>query len=179
MFLEWPRAAHQAKWKPSHQEANICCTCWHWYHRRHLFHGGAQSLHYNCSPLCYICNCPLWCMKQFFLLPILQSTSLIFVSGLWWLHSPTQQHRHSLRALVVREAHQHDLLPQDQGAVSLETQRARDTAQQVLYQKGQEVHLTLILILILCFFFHFWITLIRYKNKCPLCVLVSRTLLLC
>lgn len=62
------------------------------------------------------------------------------VSGLWWLHSPTQQHRHSLWALVVRETHQHDLLPQDQGAVPLETQWPRDTAQQVLYQKGRQTH---------------------------------------
>lgn len=60
------------------------------------------------------------------------------VSGLRRLHSPAQQHRHGLRALVVREAHQHDLLPQDQGAVSVEAQRPGDAAQQVLYQKGQE-----------------------------------------
>lgn len=58
------------------------------------------------------------------------------VSGVRRLHSPAQQHRHSVRTLVVREAHQHDLLPQDQGAVSLETQRPRDAAQQVLHQKG-------------------------------------------
>lgn len=62
MFLERPRAAHQAQRKPSHQEANICCPCWHWYHRRHLLHGGTQSLHYNCTSLYCICNCPLCCM---------------------------------------------------------------------------------------------------------------------
>lgn len=43
VLSEWSRAAYQARWQPSHQEANVCCTCWHWYHRRHLFHGGTKS----------------------------------------------------------------------------------------------------------------------------------------
>lgn len=73
--------------------------------------------------------------------------SLLFLNmktalpGVRRLHRPAQQHRHGLRALVVREAHQHDLLPQDQGAVSVEAQRPGDAAQQVLHQKGEEVHL--------------------------------------
>lgn len=37
---------------------------------------------------------------------------------------------------MVREAHQHDLLPQDQGAVPVEAQRPGDAAQQVLHQEG-------------------------------------------
>lgn len=57
------------------------------------------------------------------------TSAVVYVSGMWWLHSPAQQHRHGLWALVVREAHQHDLLPQDQGSVSLETQRPRNPAQ--------------------------------------------------
>lgn len=88
-------------------------------------------------------------------------------SGVRWLHRPAQQHRHRLRALVVREAHQHDLLPKDQGAVSVETQRPGDAAQQVLHQKGQA----------LCMLGAFiW----RMYSKCwHFCVAVSWTLLLC
>lgn len=122
MFSEWPGAAHQAQRKPSHQEANVCCARRHRYHRRHLLHGGTPLLSLSGRRLSF--------------LGVLNATFI--VSGLRRLHRPAQQHRHGLRALVVREAHQHDLLPQDQGAVSVEAQRPGDAAQQVLYQKGQE-----------------------------------------
>lgn len=58
------------------------------------------------------------------------------LAGVRRLHRPAQQHRHRVRALVVREAYQHDLLPQDQGAVSVAAQRPGDAAQQVLHQEG-------------------------------------------
>lgn len=57
-------------------------------------------------------------------------------AGVRRLHRAAQQHRHRVRALVVREAHQHDLLPQDQGAVPVAAQRPGDSAQQVLHQEG-------------------------------------------
>lgn len=120
LWSERPRAAHQAQRKPPHQEADVRRPRRHRHHRRHLLHGGECKCHASPRPL------------------LLSPRSLppLAAAGVRRLHRPAQQHRHRVRALVVREAHQHDLLPQDQGAVSVEAQRPGDAAQQVLHQEG-------------------------------------------
>jgi len=127
VFLERPRAVHQAQWKPPHQEANVCRARRHRHHGGHLLHGGESGFTEGVKK------------KKSSTVASFHLTELRLpaAAGVRRLHRPAQQHRHGVRALVVREAHQHDLLPQDQGAVSLETQRPGDAAQQVLYQKGQ------------------------------------------
>lgn len=58
---ERPWAVHPAQWKSSHQEANVCGSCWHRYNRRHLFYGGLWNpdccLHSQTSICKYLFIC--------------------------------------------------------------------------------------------------------------------------
>lgn len=55
---------------------------------------------------------------------------------MWWLPAVAQCDRHNTWQMVVWEACQHDVLPQDKGSLSVAQTSRQSTAQPVLYQKG-------------------------------------------
>lgn len=59
--------------------------------------------------------------------------------GVWWLHYSEECDGGYLWQMVVWKTGQHDILPQNQGPVSVEEARREGATQPVLYQKGEAV----------------------------------------
>lgn len=59
--------------------------------------------------------------------------------GVWWLHYSEKRDGGYLWQMVVWKTGQHDILPQNQGPVSVEEARGEGATQPVLYQKGEAV----------------------------------------